>query len=48
MGKWSVSGATAQHTVHADDLAPRALAAGEAPIAPMAVADLERHVREAR
>jgi hypothetical protein len=48
MGKWSVSGATAQPAVHADDLAPRALAAGEAPIAPMAVADLERRVREAK
>jgi hypothetical protein len=48
LGKWKVSGSTAEPAVHAGDLAPRALAAGEAPIAPMAVADLERRVREAK
>ncbi|WP_242393709.1 hypothetical protein [Anaeromyxobacter oryzisoli] len=48
MGKWTIAGASATPAVHAEDQRYRPLAAGEAPIAPMATAELERRVREAR
>jgi hypothetical protein len=49
LGKWTVAGASATPAVHADDLRnPQALRAGEALIAPMSVADLERRVRGAK
>jgi hypothetical protein len=48
MGKWTVAGASATPAVHAEDQRPQALRATEAPIAPMAIAELERRVREAR
>jgi hypothetical protein len=48
LGKYRVEGADARPSLSDEDVLPRALAAGERAVGPMAVAELERRVRAAR